>query len=58
MVGVKREDYVPEKLRGPAFELQEELLWFEVTLFSSHLLLKHCFSNNKIYEVFSKAFQL
>ncbi|XP_059438946.1 ankyrin repeat-containing protein ITN1-like [Corylus avellana] len=28
MVGVKREDYVPEKLRGPAFELQEELLWF------------------------------
>ncbi|KAE7995338.1 hypothetical protein FH972_000147 [Carpinus fangiana] len=29
MVGIKREDYVPEKLRGPAFELQEELLWFE-----------------------------
>jgi hypothetical protein len=35
MVGIKREDYVPEKLRGPAFELQEELLWFEVTPFSS-----------------------
>ena len=45
MVGIKREDYVPEKLRGPAFELQEELLWFEVTPFSSHLIF---FSNNKI----------
>ena len=33
MVGIKRDDYVPEKLRGPALELQEELLWFEV-LFS------------------------
>lgn len=30
MVGKKRADYVPEKLRGPALELQEELLWFEV----------------------------
>ena len=30
MVGIKRDDYVPEKLRGPALELQEELLWFEV----------------------------
>ena len=30
MVGIKRKDYVPEKLRGPAHELQEELLWFEV----------------------------
>ncbi|XP_059428526.1 uncharacterized protein LOC132162289 [Corylus avellana] len=29
MVGIKREDYVPEKLRGPAFELQDELIWFE-----------------------------
>ncbi|KAM4102273.1 hypothetical protein ACB094_05G211600 [Castanea mollissima] len=29
MVGKKRGDYVPEKLRGPALELQEELLWFE-----------------------------
>ncbi|KAG7959492.1 hypothetical protein I3843_10G072800 [Carya illinoinensis] len=29
MVGKKRADYVPEKLRGPALELQEELLWFE-----------------------------
>ncbi|XP_050290429.1 ankyrin repeat-containing protein ITN1-like [Quercus robur] len=29
MVGTKRDDYVPEKLRGPALELQEELLWFE-----------------------------
>uniref|UniRef100_A0A7N2LT17 PGG domain-containing protein n=1 Tax=Quercus lobata TaxID=97700 RepID=A0A7N2LT17_QUELO len=29
MVGIKRDDYVPEKLRGPALELQEELLWFE-----------------------------
>ncbi|XP_030969542.1 uncharacterized protein LOC115989803 isoform X2 [Quercus lobata] len=29
MVGKKRKDYVPEKLRGPALELQEELLWFE-----------------------------
>ncbi|KAK7832036.1 ankyrin repeat-containing protein bda1 [Quercus suber] len=30
MVGIKRDDYVPEKLRGPALELQEEedaLLW-------------------------------
>ncbi|XP_059437032.1 uncharacterized protein LOC132170155 [Corylus avellana] len=30
MVGIKREDYVPEKLRGPAFELQDEMIWFEV----------------------------
>ncbi|XP_041028343.1 protein ACCELERATED CELL DEATH 6-like [Juglans microcarpa x Juglans regia] len=29
MVGKKRADYVPEKLRGPALELQEELIWFE-----------------------------
>jgi hypothetical protein len=33
MVGIKREDYVPEKLRGPAFELREELVWFEVHFF-------------------------
>ena len=26
MVGIKRYDYVPEKMRGPALELQEELL--------------------------------
>ena len=26
MVGIKRQDYVPEKMRGPALELQEELL--------------------------------
>ena len=30
MVGIKRDDYVPEKMRGPALELQEEMLWFEV----------------------------
>ncbi|KAG6695435.1 hypothetical protein I3842_09G097000 [Carya illinoinensis] len=28
-VGLKMADYIPEKLRGPALELQEELLWFE-----------------------------
>ena len=30
MVGIKIDGYVPEKMRGPALELQEELLWFEV----------------------------
>ncbi|GMY36782.1 ankyrin repeat-containing protein At5g02620-like isoform X4 [Fagus crenata] len=29
MVGIKRDGYVPEKMRGPALELQEEMLWFE-----------------------------
>ncbi|KAG7963035.1 hypothetical protein I3843_09G097700 [Carya illinoinensis] len=28
-VGLKMADYIPEKLRGPALELKEELLWFE-----------------------------
>eukprot|EP00258_Populus_trichocarpa_P021466 XP_024437485.1 ankyrin repeat-containing protein At5g02620 isoform X3 [Populus trichocarpa] len=28
-VGVKRKDFVSEKMEGPAFLLQEELLWFE-----------------------------
>ncbi|KAM3749757.1 hypothetical protein ACB098_05G211600 [Castanea mollissima] len=43
MVGIKRDDYVPEKLRGPALELQEELLWFEVLFLITplSLLLKH-----------------
>uniref|UniRef100_A0A7N2R5H1 Ankyrin repeat-containing protein n=1 Tax=Quercus lobata TaxID=97700 RepID=A0A7N2R5H1_QUELO len=30
MVGMPRHDYVPEKMLGPALQLQEELLWFEV----------------------------
>ncbi|KAK9267468.1 hypothetical protein L1049_009894 [Liquidambar formosana] len=30
MVGTKRKDYVPEKMKSPALELQEELLWFGV----------------------------
>ncbi|KAJ0084880.1 hypothetical protein Patl1_30690 [Pistacia atlantica] len=30
MAGIKRTDYVPEKMEGPAFVLQEELLWYEV----------------------------
>ncbi|KAK7847003.1 hypothetical protein CFP56_007187 [Quercus suber] len=30
MVGMPRHDYVPEKMVGPALQLQEELLWFEV----------------------------
>jgi hypothetical protein len=30
MVGIKIDGYVPEKMRGPALELQEEMLWFEV----------------------------
>ncbi|XP_044483286.1 protein ACCELERATED CELL DEATH 6-like isoform X2 [Mangifera indica] len=29
MTGIKRTDYVPEKMEGPAFVLQEELLWYE-----------------------------
>ena len=29
-VGIKNKDYVPEKMQGPALELQEELRWFEV----------------------------
>ncbi|GMY24362.1 ankyrin repeat-containing protein ITN1-like, partial [Fagus crenata] len=29
MVGKKRKDYLPERIKGPAVELQEELLWFE-----------------------------
>jgi hypothetical protein len=29
-VGLKIRDYVPEKMEGPALELQEELIWFEV----------------------------
>ena len=33
MVGMPIHDYVPEKMLGPALQLQEELLWFEV-LFS------------------------
>ena len=41
MVGMPRHDYVPEKMLGPALQLQEELLWFEVhfsvTPFSSAL---------------------
>ena len=32
MAGKKRHYYIPEKLRGPALELQEELLWFEVQI--------------------------
>jgi hypothetical protein len=47
MVGIKREDYVPEKLRGPAFELREELLWFEVHFFFFSLF------NNSILNYFS-----
>ncbi|XP_035544566.1 uncharacterized protein LOC118347971 [Juglans regia] len=33
LVGVKSKMYIAEKLRGPAFELQEEILWFEVANF-------------------------
>ncbi|KAG6755796.1 hypothetical protein POTOM_039201 [Populus tomentosa] len=29
-VGIKRKDFVSEKMEGPAFLLQEELLWFEL----------------------------
>lgn len=29
-VGINRKDFVSEKMEGPAFLLQEELLWFEV----------------------------
>ena len=32
MVGIKRHDYVPKKMRGPSLELQEGLLWFEVQI--------------------------
>ncbi|XP_065618408.1 ankyrin repeat-containing protein ITN1-like [Quercus suber] len=28
-VGIKSKDYVPEKMQGPALELQDELRWFE-----------------------------
>ncbi|KAM3701369.1 hypothetical protein ACJW30_05G166300 [Castanea mollissima] len=30
MVGMPRHDYVPKKMLVPAFQLQEELFWFEV----------------------------
>lgn len=29
-VGIKRKDFISEKMEGPAFILQEDLLWFEV----------------------------
>ena len=29
----EKKDYVPEKMQGPALELQEELVWFEVLHF-------------------------
>ncbi|KAH9660792.1 ANK REP REGION domain-containing protein [Citrus sinensis] len=29
MAGIKRKDYVPEKMEGPALLLQDELLWYE-----------------------------
>ena len=32
-VGKKNKDYVPEKMQGPALELREELVWFEVLHF-------------------------
>ncbi|KAK9266427.1 hypothetical protein L1049_005500 [Liquidambar formosana] len=31
-VGVPRRDYVPAKMQGPALQLQEELLWFEMLM--------------------------
>ncbi|KAF5474877.1 hypothetical protein F2P56_006731 [Juglans regia] len=30
VVGMKLKDYMPEKLRGPALDLRDEMLWFEV----------------------------
>ncbi|XP_042940465.1 uncharacterized protein LOC122275463 isoform X2 [Carya illinoinensis] len=29
-VGIKVEDYTPEELRGPAYQLREEMQWFEL----------------------------
>ena len=29
----RKKDYVPEKMQGPALELQEEMHWFEVLHF-------------------------
>lgn len=39
MAGKKPSEYVPEKLEGPALELQEELLWFEVHCFNNSILI-------------------
>ena len=49
MVGKKREDYLPERIKGPALELQEELFWFEV-LFKNFSLI--CYTNNKILRLY------
>ncbi len=49
MVGKKRKDYLPERIKGPAVELQEELRWFEVLLRNFSLI---CYTNNKILRLY------
>ena len=39
-VGKESKDYVPEKMQGPALELQDELRWFEVLHFK-HLFFSY-----------------
>jgi hypothetical protein len=47
-VGLKMTDYVPEKMQGPALELQQELLWFEVGfLLSSYYPFCYWEANDK-----------
>jgi hypothetical protein len=43
-VGRKRKDFVSdEKMEGPAFLLQEELLWFEVHFLDFYLPAMHIY---------------
>lgn len=32
MTGMKRDDYVPERMEGPALVLQDEIFWYEVCM--------------------------
>ena len=41
-VGKKNKEYVPDKMQGPALELQDELHWFEVLHTSSTLIFLIC----------------
>ena len=41
-VGKRNQEYVPDKMQGPALELQDELHWFEVLHTSSSLIFLIC----------------
>lgn len=44
-VGIRGDDYVPENLRGAAFELQRELHWFEVNYYTQTRMHVHLVSS-------------